>query len=91
MQIWSNNSSAPKPQTTFTDEPMLSVPLASQDSDRGVAQALVLAVHPPNLAWRDADITGRHISVRADMAIKLSDKALHGNEQDESLVCSACL
>ena len=50
--------------------------LAGQDAGVLVLQALVLAKQVADLAAADADVTGGHIGIRADMAVQLGHKAL---------------
>lgn len=55
----------------------MSPPLAGQHAHKGVRQALVLAIHPPNLARGTANVASWHISVWSDVAVQLCDEALH--------------
>ena len=50
--------------------------LAGQHAGELVGDALVLAEHVADLARADADVAGRHVDVRADVAVELGHEAL---------------
>ena len=50
--------------------------LAGQDGSELVGQALVLAEEEADLATADADVTGRHVEVGADVAVQLAHERL---------------
>ena len=50
--------------------------LARQDAGKLVAQSLVLAIQIANLTRAYADVTGRYVGVRANVALQLGHKAL---------------
>ena len=51
-------------------------PLSGQDPGELVGQPLVLAEQEADLAAADADVAGRHVGVRADVAVQLRHEAL---------------
>src|SRR5581483_5512225 len=50
--------------------------LAGQDARELVADPLVLAEEVPDLSTADADVAGRHVGVRADVALELGHERL---------------